>query len=539
MRQRGRTSVRPPSPVMVRHLRLLFILACIGVALAPGGKAHAHATLTKAVPADGSVVAAAPSEFSLGFSEPVSPLVLTLLGPDGTKRTLDRFTLADRTLTIAAPAGLQAGTHVLSWRVVSEDGHPVGGSVVFSIGAPSAAAPAIRQGDPAARALLWLGRLGLSLGLALGIGGVAFAAWVVPLPTGARRPIAIFLLTGLAALPVALAAQGLDALDRPLAEALQPAVWQAAMAGSFGRTGLIAAVALLAGLAALRPGGVTGRAFGAFALLGAGAALAASGHAGAAAPQWLTRPAVFLHAAGLCAWAGALLPLAFALREPAGTEALRRFSERIPLVLLVILASGLFLMVVQVERPGALLGTEYGRVLIAKLALVALLLGLAGFNRYRLTAEAGHAAAARLLRRVVAVEVAVVLAILGTAALWRFTPPPRTLALAAAQPVAVHIHTEKAMADVSLAPGRAGPVTIAVSLLDGEFGPLPAQELRLSLANPDAGIEPIERTAVRQDDGSWRVETTLPAAGRWTVELEILVSDFEMIRLGETVAIRP
>jgi copper transport protein len=524
---------------MVRHLRLLFILTCIGVALVPGGKAHAHAALTKAVPADGSVVAAAPSEFSLGFSEPVSPLVLTLLGPDGTKRPLDRFTLADRTLTIAAPAGLQAGTHVLSWRVVSEDGHPVGGSVMFSLGAPSAPAPAIRQDDPAVRALLWLGRLGLSLGLALGIGGVAFAAWVAPLPTGARRPIAIFLLAGLAALPVALAAQGLDALDRPLTEALQPAVWQAAMASSFGRTVLIAAVAMLAGLAALRPGGVTGRAFATLALLGAGAALAASGHAGAAAPQWLTRPAVFLHAVGLCAWAGALLPLAVALREPAGTNALMRFSRRIPLILLAILASGTMLAVVQVEQPGALFATDYGRVLAAKLALVALLLGLGAFNRYRLTAAAGQAPAAGMLRRVVAVEIAIVLAILGTAALWRFTPPPRALALAAAQPAAVHIHTEKAMADVSLTPGRAGPVTIAVSLLDAEFGPLPAKEVRLSLANPGAGIEPIERTAVRQDDGSWRVEMTLPAAGRWTVELEILVSDFEMIRLGETVAIRP
>lgn len=526
---------------MTRLLRLLSILLCIGAALAvAGGEARAHAALTKAVPADGSVVAAAPAELSLGFSEPVSPLVLTLIGPDGAKRTLDRFTLADRTLTIAVPAGLSAGTHVLSWRVVSEDGHPVGGSVMFSLGAPSAAPAAVARGDPAVRVVLWLSRLGLSLGLALGIGGVAFAAWVAPLPTSARRPIAIFLLTGLAALPIALAAQGLDALDRPLADTLQPAAWQTAMASSFGLTALIAAVALIAGLAALRLGGTAGRAVAALALVGAGAALAASGHAGAAAPQSLTRPAVFLHAASLCAWAGALLPLALALREPAGAEALQRFSRRIPFVLLAILASGLILAIVQVGRPGALLTTDYGRVLTVKLALVAVLLGLAGFNRYRLTARAGQMPVAGLLRQVIAVEIALVLAILGTAALWRFTPPPRALALAVAQPAAVHIHTEKAMADLSVTPGRAGPVTIAISLLDGEFGPLAAKELRLSFANPAAGIEPIERAAVRQPDESWQVSgMTLPAVGRWTVELEILVSDFEMIRLSGTVEIRP
>lgn len=524
---------------MSRLLSLFLILFSLGAALAPGGEARAHAALTSAVPADGSVVANPPSELSLSFSEPVSPLVLRLIGPDGTKRMLDRFTLADRTLTVAVPAGLPAGTHVLSWRVVSEDGHPVGGSVLFSVGAPSAAAAAAAPGEPVGRALLWLGRVGLYLGLTLGIGGAAFAAWAGPLPIRARRPIAVLLLLGLAALPIALAAQGLDALAQPFADMLQPAVWQAGMASSFGRTIAIAAVALLAGLAALRLGPVAGRAVAALALLGAGAAFAASGHAGAAAPQWLTRPAVFLHAASLCAWAGALLPLALALRGPAGTEALRRFSQRIPFVVLAVLASGLALAVIQVERPEAVPATEYGRVLAAKLALVALLLGLAGFNRYRLTARAGQPAVAALLRRAIAVEIALLLGILGTAALWRFTPPPRTLALAAAQSAAVHIHTEKAMADVVVTPGRAGPVTIAVSLLDGEFGPLPAKELRLSLANPVAGIEAIERAAIRQGDGSWRVETILPAPGRWTVELAVLVSDFEMIRLSQIVEIRP
>ena len=64
----------------------------------------------------------------------------------------------------------------------------------------------------------------------------------------------------------------------------------------------------------------------------------------------------------------------------------------------------------------------------------AALLGLAAFNRYRLTAPASRGVEpARLrLRRVIGVEIAVVLAILATAALWRFTPPPRTLAIASA-----------------------------------------------------------------------------------------------------------
>ncbi|WP_186421032.1 copper resistance protein CopC, partial [Bosea sp. CS1GBMeth4] len=206
---------------MNRLLRPLLALLGLAVAsLAAAGQAHAHAALTTSVPADGAVVARAPATFGLSFSEPVSPLVLTLLGPEGASRRLTRFTLADRTLTIAAPDDLGEGTHVLSWRVVSEDGHPVGGSVMFSVGAPGPApAAAAIQTEPAVRVALWLGKLGLCLGLALGIGGVAFSAWVAPLPAAARRPVAGFLALGLVSVPAAFAAQGLDALALPLSGA--------------------------------------------------------------------------------------------------------------------------------------------------------------------------------------------------------------------------------------------------------------------------------------------------------------------------------
>ncbi len=93
--------------------------------------AMAHAALTGAVPPDGTVLQAAPETFLLSFSEPVSPLVLSLVKPDGSSVALADFALKDRTLTIEAPAALGAGTHVLSWRVVSEDGHPVSGRSCF------------------------------------------------------------------------------------------------------------------------------------------------------------------------------------------------------------------------------------------------------------------------------------------------------------------------------------------------------------------------------------------------------------------------
>lgn len=533
-------------PVMAPVLRLALVLICLAAgALAPAGPVFAHAALISASPADGSVLASAPEQITLSFSEPVSPLVLKLVAPAGDAVTLTRYVLRDSTLVIEAPAGLGQGAHALSWRVVSEDGHPVGGSVVFSIGQPSVGGPApLRQGDPGVRLVLWLAKFGLYLALVLGVGGSAFRAWVAPLPLAARRVSSALMAGGLLVVPAALAAQGLDALGASLSAAASPGIWRVAAATSFASSLAIAALALALGLASLRLADRPGRIVATLALIAVGLSLAASGHAGAASPQWLMRPALFLHGVGVAAWAGALVPLLVTLRRSDASAglALARFSRRIPLFLLALIASGVVLAVVQVERPAALPASDYGRVLLLKAAWLLALFALAAVNRLRLTAavQGGAPAAVAKLRRSIAAEIALVLLILATVALWRFTPPPRALAIAASRPASVHIHAEKAMADVTVTPGRAGSVSVAISLLTGEFGAFSAREVRLVAANRAAGIEPIERRAARGGDGVWRVEgLTIPVAGRWTVELEILVSDFELIRLSDTLEIGP
>ena len=113
------------------------------------------------------------------FNEPVSPLAIRLFGPDGGAVSLGEVTAANSAIAIQVPA-LQNGTHVLSWRVISADGHPVGGSVVFSIGAPSGqpASGAMPHADPAVRLALWAVKTAIYLGIAIGIGGAFFRAWI-------------------------------------------------------------------------------------------------------------------------------------------------------------------------------------------------------------------------------------------------------------------------------------------------------------------------------------------------------------------------
>jgi copper transport protein len=347
---------------------------------------------------------------------------------------------------------------------------------------------------------------------------------------------------GLLCLPIALGAQGLDAMGAQLGAAVQSAIWRAATATSYLWTIVAAAIALALALIGIAMRGTVASAAGLLSALLVGVGLASSGHASAAHPQWLMRPAVFLHASAIALWVGALFPLALALRSEAGKASLRRFSSGITPIVGVLLISGAVLAVVQVETPSALISTAYGCVLLAKLALVAIAFLLAAINRWRLTrrVEAGEEPEAWLMARVIAVELAVLIAVVGIAALWRFTPPPRAILAAQSQPASVHIHTLQAMADVTVSPGRAGPVSVEIVLMNGEFGPLTAKELSLSFSNTAAGIEPIERQAKLGADGIWRVQDlTLPVSGRWEAELAILISDFEMRRIKDAVVIRP
>ncbi len=82
----------------------------------------AHASLNATVPSDGAVVEAAPTSFSLTFSEPVSPLRLRVVRPDGHSSDLSGAEVRGNVVAVPAPADLTDGTHVLSWRVVSADG---------------------------------------------------------------------------------------------------------------------------------------------------------------------------------------------------------------------------------------------------------------------------------------------------------------------------------------------------------------------------------------------------------------------------------
>ncbi len=517
---------------------LFLVLGCVA--------ANAHASLVRSDPVDGAVLDAAPSRLVLTFNEPVSPLVLRLVGDGGTTTDLEPSSMDDTAVVIDAPPGLDDGGYLLSWRVVSSDGHPIGGSVAFSVGTGGIHPPALAEAAaerPLQTAIL-VTRMLVYLGLFVGVGGVFFAAFISPLPPSARWTTAASLALAALAVGISVGLQGLDALGLTLASITEAEAWRAGFSTSYGTAALAAGLAILLGALGVGAAGNARRILAALGLVALGVTFAATGHASSASPEWLTRPMVFVHAIGVAIWVGALPPLAFLLLgrdQAASLAALRRFSGIIPWAVLPLVAAGIVLAVIQIGTPSALVNTGYGQVLLAKGALLVVLFILAGLNRLRLTrpALAGDAVSVRRLAASVGAEIVLVAIILAVVALWRFTPPPRSLA---AEPVAVatvHVHTDKGMAMFTVTPGQVGRVSVAVTLAEMDGAPLAPKEVTLTLAQPEAGIEPIRR-AMTESDGAWEAENVLlPAPGAWHVRAAALVTDFDLVTFEGVVSIAP
>ncbi|MEU8791844.1 copper resistance protein CopC [Streptomyces sp. NPDC048643] len=162
-----------------RTLLLLF-LAVAGALLAGAAPASAHAALTGSDPQQGTVVAEAPSQISLTFSEQVSmnDSSLRVLDPQGKRvDTGGPSDLGGSTYGVKLHAGLPDGTFTVTYQVVSADSHPVSGAFTFSIGAPSQTSVAVSGqavGGGVVGFLYGAGRYFSYAGFILLVGGAAF-----------------------------------------------------------------------------------------------------------------------------------------------------------------------------------------------------------------------------------------------------------------------------------------------------------------------------------------------------------------------------
>lgn len=141
------------SPGEARVGASLVIAALVALAtLVSAPPAAAHNALLKTDPPDGARLAEAPKEISFTFNEDIEPDFATVtLAVDG-RRAYELATRVEGPLVVATVPAQSTGsgdqTWAVAYRVVSGDGHPVGGALSLTVSVSEPAATGAPASSP-------------------------------------------------------------------------------------------------------------------------------------------------------------------------------------------------------------------------------------------------------------------------------------------------------------------------------------------------------------------------------------------------------
>jgi copper transport protein len=522
-------------------LRRLVALAVATAAAAPAA-AGAHTGVRTSYPLDEDVVARAPERVSIRFDDRIEGGLGRIEVLDGDGARIDRGGTLDvggDTIATRLATGLDRGTYTVSWRVVADDAHAQRGAFVFHVVAPGAdpAGQLARVlAPPPAGAVARVAqsvRAAVFALLLLSVGGTVAILFVV----GSSRRLWLALARVAALLAVAAAARvvletaaggGLS-----LAEATSRGVLRIALATRFGRWSLveIAAAVVLAVAAAAAAGGRHTRIVAAVAALGLLVASPAMGHpveAGAGAFVF-----DLLHVQAAAAWVGGLvfvlLALAFAAGDRWQTAArvVPRFSAIAVVQVPVLVAAGTLSGYFQLRGWWALPHTTYGRLVLAKAAIVLPLLALGALNRRGARTLRGGAADATVRRRFVTLagaETALFAAVVALTAVLVGTKPGRVAAAEAAaarakeaRPFVAALASPSVIFQLTVTPAHAGANHATLYLNDRrDSRPVEGGPTTLLVTPAGGGTAPVRLRGNGLLPGQFSfADVPTPATGTW------------------------
>jgi copper transport protein len=528
------------------------------VLLLAAPQASAHAVVVGSDPADGARLAKAPAVVTIRFDEAVGLNLGYLRVVDSAGRRVDTGNASHpggvgSSISVSLKSGVSDGSYLASFRVVSADSHPVGGSIRFVVGSgplgigggPSGTAVTDRWVATGLAVSHWLSFAGVAL-----VGGswLIFTLW----PAGQRRAaVRRAIWIGWASAAVAALAefvlQGAYAAGSSLATVTQPTLLDATLhvnAGQLLSLRLVLLGVLGAVLTALLADGNRRRpSWGpeAAAIVGVGIVVtyAASGHTQSTNPRWLAVLIDSMHLTAMIVWLGGLAILVVAALSRSSADESEddatELAAGLPIFSRVALASVATLAVTgtiqawrEVGTVDALSTTWYGRLVLAKVVLLGVLIGLGYLARRTVLRRdwAARTGPLQRMRRTLFVEVlvgATVLAVTGVL----IAQPPGKVALAAERSkpkTATVAVTKQSSAQVEVSPGNHGTVEVGVELT-GSITPI---QVTATASLPSRQLGPIpvqlQATGPRSYTAS---DVLLPSAGMWEVTLTVQTSEFD------------
>lgn len=550
-----------------RRWVVVAVVALLGL-IVGAGPAAAHADLESTSPAVGSELNSEPGSVVLSFSEAVSLPTRAIIVLDGASHRVDTGATThpgriESAAAVGLRPGLPDGSYLVVWHITSDDGHPVSGNFTFGIGVPAApppTAPAANP-DPRTTAAHWLAQFTALAGTLVLLGAVLVL--VVIWPAGrsfpaAQRVVATAWWAALTGTVVHLAVGAAYGAGGGPADLLTTATLSGMAATTAGRLGLLRVAVLVAGAVIWRRAGRSRRLPGRLEVAGLWLltveTFSFAGHAGHGAVPLLASTVDVLHLSGAGAWVGGLVVLAVGvLPVPAQASArvpvtsgapatvserevpqeigpvLVRWSRLATVSVALVAATGAFSALRDVGSWGALGGTTYGRLVLAKAALFAVVLLVASFSHRLVRRWAGAAPGTLLatrLRRLVLTESTIALAILGvTAALVSTAPAAGTYLPSFTTTVTGHAATgEQVVVNLLIRPTRPGfeGLTIHASTQAGQA--VPITTANMTFLNRGTGIGPMDFPAPTTPGGG--VEDTIisvPGPGQWEVSMRLRI----------------
>lgn len=534
-------------------------ITALGLVAAPS--ALAHAVLVLASPSQGAVLEQSPERVVLRFDESVSTVAGSMRVFDGRARRVDDGQVDQPTgseLSVGLDADLPDDTYTVAWRVISADSHPIHGAYTFSVGEPGENASGVVDqvlGDEARSAAvgaaLYLARLaGLAL-ILLCVGGVAVLAFVVDQDARTRfsRIALSFAAVLLAVVSLALIAlTGVDAAGFGLDAVTRWSLSEDVLDAAFGQVWLARAVlaAALAVVILLSLRTRSERWHVPAILIGSAIAgtPALSGHARVEGALSVVSDAVHVLAAGV--WVGGLVFLVLVLVEAGGdrwslaSTAVPRFSGIALVAVIALVAAGIVNSLVEIGSLQGLWDTTYGRLVLAKIALLVPLLLLGAFNNRisvpRLRSGTSRTTDRRRFAGAVALELAVMVAVVSVTAVLVAEPPPK----AQAATRLVSREGEVGPYDFTLVvdPARVGSNEIHAYVLQSSGQPAVVDEIELRTRLPAKNLGPLELEATPAGPGHVVAAGELPLAGSWQFELDVRKGEFDEWRAFVDIPIR-
>ena len=441
-----------------RSLRAAAILLCLALFATIAQAATSlllHATLLRSTPAANSHLTTPPETIRLVFSEQVVPEMsqITLGGPDGSSVLLKVATDPHdvHTLVGTVPGGSTNGRYKVTWRILSADGHPVGGNFTFamegtgdssrpgaiapppatmtpnyspdSTGSDSAASPSSGM-SPEMKPVPVLASLFRGLGLGALMTGVGVLFFGVT--SRERRNLAPrVLIVGAIAFGATLLVAHLIAWLEHVSPtgSLSGAFLESALGSTIGRVELLRTVLALLALWAIA---LTRRDMPALILGGACLVVSgAIGHPAAIDPYW-TIPAKMMHLVAGSVWIGGLVWLVWLSRcdEAACRIEAGRVSSVALVSVIVIALSGLLQAFFFLNTPADLLHSRYGQLVLAKMIGLAILVALGAYNRFGVLPQLDAESGPKRLSRSVRLEIAALTMIILIGGFLAYEPTP-------------------------------------------------------------------------------------------------------------------